>query len=110
MPSKELTTRPLRAAIYVRVSSERQAGEDRVSVESQLADCEEHCRARGYIITGRFIDKDKYRVKGKLVQPSGSRKDRPGYLQLLLAAQHGEVDVVVQLQQMPDRVAIGCLH
>ncbi len=31
-----------RAAIYVRVSSERQAGKDRVSPQSQLNDCREH--------------------------------------------------------------------
>lgn len=105
MPTRELTTKPLRAAIYVRVSSERQAAEDRVSVESQLAECEEHCDDRGYIVVGRYIDKDKYRVKGKLVQPSGSRKDRPAYLELLEAAQRGEFEVIVAWKE--DRLYRG---
>ncbi len=105
MPSKELTTKALRAAIYIRVSSERQAAEDRVSIESQLAECEAYCKAHGYIIVDRFIDKDKYRFKGKLVQPSGSRKDRPGYLLLMSAAQRGEFDVIVAWKE--DRLYRG---
>lgn len=72
-----------RAAIYARVSSERQAAEDKVSIEVQLAEGEAHCRERGYTIVARYVDKERYRVKGKLVQPSGQRKDRPQYLSMI---------------------------
>lgn len=105
MSREQVSQKPLRAAIYIRVSSERQAAEDRVSIESQLAECEAYCKERGYIIADRFIDKDKYRVKGKLVQPSGSRKDRPAYVQMLTAAQQGVFDVIVAWKE--DRLYRG---
>lgn len=94
-----------RAAIYARVSSERQANEDRVSIEVQLADCEAYCRERGYAVVARYVDKDKYRSKGKLVQPSGQRKDRPGYQAMLKAAREGGFDVVVAWKE--DRLYRG---
>lgn len=94
-----------RAAIYARVSSERQAGEDRVSIEAQLADCEAHCRQRGYIVVERYVDKEKYRVKGKLVQPSGQRKDRPRYMAMLRAAAGGQFDVIIAWKE--DRLYRG---
>lgn len=90
-----------RAAIYVRVSSERQAGEDRVSPQSQLADCREHCEKRGYRIMAEISDIKKYRSKGRLANPSGTRKDRPGYLELLRMARDGEIDVIVALEGRP---------
>lgn len=95
----------MRAAIYVRVSSERQAAEDRVSIEVQLAECEEYCRQRGYLVAARYVDKEKYRVKGKLVQPSGQRKDRPQYVAMLKAADRGEFDVIVAWKE--DRLYRG---
>ena len=94
-----------KAAIYVRVSSERQAKEDRVSIESQLAECEEYCEKRGYFIVERFIDKEKYRVKKKLVQPSGQRKDRPAYQKMLKAARNDEFEVIVAWKE--DRLYRG---
>jgi DNA invertase Pin-like site-specific DNA recombinase len=68
------------AAIYVRVSRAYKEDDDRVTIAAQLADCEALCRERGYTIVGTYIDKDKYRIKGALVNPSGARKDRPAYL------------------------------
>ena len=94
-----------RAAIYVRVSSERQAGEDRVSIESQIKECVDRCTDRGYQVVGRFIDKDKYRVKGKLVQPSGQRKDRPAYQAMLKAARDDEFSIIVAWKE--DRLYRG---
>lgn len=94
-----------RAAIYVRVSSERQAGDDRVSIEAQLAECEAYCQERGYTIVARYIDKEKYRVKGKLVQPSGQRKDRPQYQAMLKGTLSGEFDVIVAWKE--DRLYRG---
>jgi len=94
-----------RAAIYARVSSERQAADDRVSIESQLSDCEALCVARGYGIVARFVDCEKYRSKGKLVQPSGERKDRPQYSAMLAAAKRGEFEVIVAWKE--DRLYRG---
>ncbi len=94
-----------RAAIYARVSSERQAAEDRVSIESQLGDCERHCQQRGYQIEARYVDKEKYRVRGKLVQPSAQRKDRPQYVAMLTAARAGEFEVIVAWKE--DRLYRG---
>ncbi len=94
-----------RAAIYVRVSSERQAAEDRVSIEVQLADCEAYCHERGYTIVGRYVDKEKYRSRGKLVQPSGQRKDRPQYVAMLKAAEAGEFDLIIAWKE--DRLYRG---
>lgn len=94
-----------RAVIYARVSSERQAAEDRVSIEVQLADCEAYCNERGYTIAGRYVDKEKYRVKGKLVQPSGQRKDRPQYVALLKGAAADEFEVIVAWKE--DRLYRG---
>lgn len=94
-----------KAAIYLRVSSEKQAGDDKVSIESQLADCEAYCKQKGYTVVARYVDKEKYRVKGRLVQPSGQRKDRPGYKAMLKAAQAGEFDVIVAWKE--DRLYRG---
>ncbi|GIK37612.1 MAG: hypothetical protein BroJett011_14450 [Chloroflexota bacterium] len=94
-----------RAAIYARVSSDQQATEDKVSIEAQLADCEAYCNERGYTIVARYIDKERYRSKGKLVQPSGQRKDRPHYGMMLRAAAAGEFDVIVAWKE--DRLYRG---
>ena len=94
-----------RAAIYARVSSERQAADDRVSIDLQLSDCAALCAARGYGVVGRFVDCEKYRSKGKLVQPSGERKDRPQYSAMLAAARRGEFDVIIAWKE--DRLYRG---
>ena len=94
-----------RAAIYVRVSSERQAGDDRVSPQAQLSDCREHCEKRGYQVVAELKDIKRYRSKGRLVNPSGTRKDRPGYLELLRMARDGDIDVIVAWKE--DRLYRG---
>ena len=94
-----------KAAIYARVSSERQAAGDRVSIEAQLADCKSLCNERGYFIVSCYVDREKYRVRGKLVQPSGQRKDRPQYQKMLKAAASGEFDVIVAWKE--DRLYRG---
>jgi len=59
-----------RAAIYARVSTEKQDAENKVSIEMQLADCEAYCRKHGYTIVARHVDNKKYRSRGKMVEPS----------------------------------------
>ncbi|GMR10651.1 MAG: hypothetical protein BMS9Abin28_1472 [Anaerolineae bacterium] len=94
-----------RAAIYVRVSSERQAADDRVSPQAQLDDCRELAEKRGYHVVAEISDITKYRSKGRLVNPSGTRKDRPGYLELLRMARNGEIDMIVAWKE--DRLYRG---
>lgn len=95
-----------RAAIYVRVSSERQAGEDRVSPAVQLEDCRELARAKGYNVVAEILDVKRYRSRGgQVVQPSGTRRDRPGYLRLLDLARRGEIDVIIAWKE--DRLFRG---
>ena len=95
-----------RAAIYARVSVPRlQDAEEKVSIEAQVRDCEELCRAKGYQVVARYIDNAPYRVKGRLVDPSGTRSDRPQYLAMLEAARRGEFDVIVAWKE--DRLCRG---
>src|SRR5258706_4431511 len=93
------------AVIYVRVSRAYKEDDERVTIASQLSDCETYCQERGYNIVARYIDKDKYRVKGALVNPSGARKDRPAYLAMLKAAYAGEFDIIVAWKE--DRLYRG---
>jgi DNA invertase Pin-like site-specific DNA recombinase len=75
-----------RAAIYARVSRPYQANENRLSIEAQIDECKTYCKKHGYDICSYFVDKDKYIVQGVRKNPSGERKDRPGYKALLKAA------------------------
>ncbi len=94
-----------RAAIYVRVSSERQAAEDRVSPQAQLDDCRKLAEEHGYHVIAELSDVSRYRSKGRLVNPSGTRKDRPGYVELIRMARSGEIDVIVAWKE--DRLYRG---
>jgi len=94
------------ATVYARVSRAYNEGEeDRITIEAQLADAEAYCQERGYIIVARYVDKDKYRSRGKMVNPSGTRKDRPAYRAMLKAARAGEFDVIVAWKE--DRLYRG---
>ena len=88
------------AVIYLRVSSERQAGDDRVSIESQLETCQKLCETVGAEVAGIFVDKERYRKtktpdKGSMVEPSGKYDDRPGFLAMLERIEQGDIDMVV---------------
>lgn len=84
-----------RAAIYVRVSSEEQASEGKASIAEQLSDLEELCKTKEYEIVHRYVDNKRYRSKGRLVEPSGTRKDRPEYQRMLKDAREGKIEVIV---------------
>ena len=89
-----------RAVLYARVSQEEQATEQCVSNPEQLAAMRELCVRSGWSIEGEFADDSDYRAtqnprKGKLVNPSGERADRPQFLAMLDRVKAGEVDVVV---------------
>lgn len=92
-----------RCAIYTRVSSEMQA--ERVSPEVQLSECESHAVAHGYTIVGVYTDTERYRVRGRLVEPSGTRTDRPAFRRLLADGEAGAFDVIIGWKE--DRIYRG---
>ncbi len=95
----------MRAVIYARVSTLLQAQEDKVSISEQIADAEAYARERDYTVVGLFIDKDRYKSRGKLVDPSGTRSDRPGYLKMLDAGHAGSYDIIIAWKE--DRLYRG---
>jgi DNA invertase Pin-like site-specific DNA recombinase len=74
-------SRTRRAALYVRVSTDRQ------TVENQVAKLTEVATARGWQVVATFTDAGISGAKG--------RKDRPGLDDLLNQAQRGKFDVVM---------------
>jgi site-specific DNA recombinase len=81
----------VRAALYARVSTERQA--DRGTIGSQLQLLREHIAAAGDELVGEYVDDGQ----------SGARLDRPGLDALRDAAEAGLVERVWCLS--PDRLA-----
>jgi site-specific DNA recombinase len=81
----------VRAALYARVSTERQA--DRGTICSQLALLREHITTAGDELVGEYVDDGQ----------SGARLDRPGLDALRDAAEAGLVERVWVLS--PDRLA-----
>ena len=81
----------MRAALYARVSTERQA--DRGTIGSQLSLLREHIAAAGDELVGEYVDDGH----------SGARLDRPGLDALRDAAEAGLIERVWCLS--PDRLA-----
>ena len=73
-----------RAALYTRVSSRAQAGENKVSIAEQFAEMEAHCQRREYQVVARYQD----------VAP-GSTKRRPDFQRMLTDARDGAFDVIL---------------
>ncbi len=97
---------PKRAGILIRVSSAEQGKPDKASPETQERDCREHCSQQGHVVVVVYYDIDKYRdAKGRLVEPSGTRSDRPGLKQALADIDAGKIDVLVGWRQ--DRLVRG---
>lgn len=89
-----------RAVVYARVSSERQAEPDRVSIDYQLETCQKLCETVGAEVVGVFVDKERYRKtktpnKGSMVEPSGKFDDRPDFLRMLERIEQGDIDMLV---------------
>ena len=81
-----------RAVIYTRVSSDQQAGEERVSLSEQVRELEEYAAERGYTIIQRYTDVE-----------SGASRTRPGFRQMQADARAGRFDLV--LAWRTDRLA-----
>jgi len=74
----------MKAAIYTRVSSERQAGEDRTSLQTQLQDCRALAEKEGLEVVAELRD-----------VATGTSRTRKGYLRLCDLVRQGAVDAVV---------------
>lgn len=81
-------------AIYARVSSQEQAGPDTASIEAQLKEAGKLVEQGGGLLVSRYVDDHRYRVNGKLVEPSGERADRPEWQKLLADLRSGAVNAV----------------
>jgi site-specific DNA recombinase len=74
-----------RAAAYMRVSTDAQAGPDRYGLDCQRTDIEAYAAANGYELVTWYTDAGL----------SGSTLDRPGLVACMDAAAHRTVDVVI---------------
>ena len=75
----------MNVAQYARVSSEEQAKGEHVSIGQQIADMQALCDRNACNVVQVFIGSENYRAaqspkKGKVVNPSGERADRPAFL------------------------------
>ena len=91
------------AAIYVRTSSEHQA--EKASPDEQEADCRKLATEQGLTVVAVYRDIEKYRVKRRLVEPSGTRADRPGLVAILNDAAAGQFDTILAWRE--DRLYRG---
>ena len=82
-----------KAVIYIRTSSEAQG--EKSSPAEQESDCRRLAAEKGLTVVNVYQDIEKYRVKNKLVEPSGSRCDRPGMIAILKDGAKGEFDVIL---------------
>jgi DNA invertase Pin-like site-specific DNA recombinase len=93
----EVTT--MKGLQYARVSSEVQDAGDRVSIEQQLIEQDSLYERNGWEVIRVFVDKENYKAtqnprKGKIVNPSGERADRPEFLRMLEVVKTGEADFI----------------
>ncbi len=83
-----------KAALYARVSTDDQAREEKVSLDTQKSDIEEHCRNNGYeLVTPYYID---------VQSGSDTMKNRPQFERMITDAESGIFDVIVAWK--PDRL------
>jgi len=92
-----------RAAIYIRTSSETQ-GEKSSPLEQEV-DCQRLAKQKGLEVVCVYRDVEKYRVGNKLVEPSGSRSDRPALQAMLKDATRDSFDVILAWRE--DRLYRG---
>ena len=92
-----------RAAIYLRTSTERQA--EKVSPQEQEAACRKLAERLGYAVGMVYRDIERYRVRGRMVEPGGSRADRPALRQMLADGKAGNFDVILAWKE--DRLYRG---
>ncbi len=77
-----------RVVLYVRVSTEKQAGEDKTSLATQLEACRQLAAQHGWAVVEEISD-----------EATGYSLDRPGLDRVRAMATAGEFDLVVALKQ-----------
>jgi DNA invertase Pin-like site-specific DNA recombinase len=92
-----------RAVIYVRTSSEYQG--EKCSPIEQESDCRRFAETQGFVVVNVYRDIERYRVKNKWVEPSGTRYDRPGLLAMLRDTADDQFDVILAWRE--DRLYRG---
>ena len=92
-----------RAVIYIRTSSETQ-GEKSSPVEQEV-DCLHLVQEKEFSVVRIYRDVERYRVGNKLVDPSGTRSDRPGLQEMLKDATRDKFDVILAWRE--DRLYRG---
>ena len=92
-----------RAGIYIRTSSERQG--EKVSPWAQEDDSRAYYEANGYLVVDVYKDIKRYRSKGKMVEPSGTRHDRPEFKRMLKDTDEGVFDILIAWRE--DRLYRG---
>jgi DNA invertase Pin-like site-specific DNA recombinase len=90
----------MNVGLYARVSSEEQAKDEAASIDQQIAAMKELCDRQGWRAVDVFVDCENYQAtqapkKGKIVNPSGERPDRPALLNLLELVKAGKLDAIV---------------
>ncbi len=91
------------AVIYIRTSSEHQ-GEKSSPIE-QEEDCRKLALENNLDVVAVYRDIEKFRVGSRLVEPSGTRYDRPGLLAMIRDAKRGKFDVILAWKE--DRLYRG---
>ncbi|MBM4425825.1 MAG: hypothetical protein FJ031_01160 [Chloroflexi bacterium] len=92
-----------KAVIYIRTSSEKQG--DKASPIEQEADCRKYAEENNLIVVNVYKDIERYRVKNKIIEPSGTRPDRPALLAMLNDAAQGQFDIILAWRE--DRLYRG---
>ncbi|MBI5965195.1 MAG: recombinase family protein, partial [Chloroflexi bacterium] len=92
-----------RAVIYIRTSSETQG--EKSSPNEQETDCRRLAQQKGLVVVRNYRDVEKYRVGNRLVEPSGSRSDRPALQAMLKDAARDKFDVFLAWRE--DRLYRG---
>jgi DNA invertase Pin-like site-specific DNA recombinase len=92
-----------KVVIYIRTSSEKQG--EKASPIEQEADCRKYAADNGLTVVNVYKDIERYRVKNKIIEPSGTRPDRPALLAMLKDAAQGQFDVILAWRE--DRLYRG---
>lgn len=84
-----MDAKPLRAAIYTRVSTEDQAKEG-FSLDAQMEKLKSYCKARGWVVSGEYID-DGY---------SGRNVKRPAYNRMMEEMDKWDLLLVLKMDRI----------
>ena len=81
--------------IYIRVSTQEQASEEKVSIPNQLRDCKDLCERKGYHVVDDYVDAGY----------SSKSKDRPEYQRMIADLKAGRIKGVIAWKW--DRLGAG---